>query len=158
MQAKTLAAVVVSAVIFAIAGWVVGSKSGTVSILKHSHDQKDCKGKECKVDIKVECSDPGHPTPASCEPYSDKAEVIEVDKDTKAINFEVKTSPFDFNQTDGIKFSSLNDGDKAFACAPQGGSNKKYDCTITSAKPYTLYKYSIHIETLDRTDPWVVNY
>ena len=107
MQAKTLAAVVVSAVIFAIAGWVVGSKSGTVSILKHSHDQKDCKGKECKVDIKVECSDPGHPTPASCEPYSDKAEVIEVDKDTKAINFEVKTSPFDFNQTDGIKFSSL---------------------------------------------------
>ena len=101
---------------------------------------------------------PSHPTPASCEAYSDKAEVIEIDKDTKAINFEVKTNHFDFNQTDGIQFSSLNEGDKYFVCKPQGGSNKKYDCTISGAKANMLYKYSIHIETLDRTDPWVVNY
>lgn len=158
MQKETLMAVVVSAVIFAIGGWIVGSKSGTVSILKHSHDVKECRGAVCNVDIKIECTDPDHPTPASCEPFSDKAEVIEIDAHNTRIDFEIKTNGFDFNQTDGIQFSTLNSGNQYFTCTPQGGSLKKYGCAISGAAANTLYKYGIHIETLDRVDPWVVNY
>jgi hypothetical protein len=159
MQRITVVTALVTAVVFAAAGWVVGSKFGKVTILlKHSHEEKNCKGVDCKVDIKIDCVDPSHPSAATCEAYSDKAEVIRFDDKNKAIDFEIKTSGFDFNQTDGIKFTTFNDGDKYFTPCTPGGSTKKYTCAINGAKQYILYKYSIHIETLDPTDPWVVNY
>ena len=130
-----------------------------MTILKTSHETKACQGAaDCKIDIRVKCVDLTHPTRATCDTYSDKAEVITINATNTAIDFDIKTPNFDFDQTDGIRFASLNDGDKVFACTPQGGANKKYVCAITNAKANTIYKYSIHIKDLDPTDPWVVNY
>jgi hypothetical protein len=159
MQAKTVTAVVVSAVVFAIGGWIVGSKSGTVHIAKHSHKEKDCKNKECKIDIVVVCDDPAHPTPDTCESYADDAEVIMVDSKTPPLEFKIKTGSFEFIAADGIAFSTLNAGDTHFDCKPDASDpKKKFLCTPKDLTVPALYKYSIDIDKAGKTDPWVVNY
>lgn len=159
MQKTTLVTAGVAAVVFGLVGWFAGSQSGKVTILKTSRETKPCQGAaDCKVDIEIQCVNLSRPTPTTCDSYAYKAEVITINAGNAAIDFDIKTPGFDFEQSDGIRFTSLNNGDKVFGCTPQGGANKKFKCIITGATPSTIYKYSIHIKGLDPTDPWVVNY
>ena len=149
MQRTTLVTALVTALVFAVGGWYVGSMRTKVSILKHGHQSKDCRGNDCDVKIKIDCTDPAHPSAATCEPYAD-IEVALVSPGKK-INFDVDTAGFEFD-TDGIKFA-----DTHIACQPSGSSGKKYKCDIAANTPVNLYKYSIRIKGLDPVDPWVVN-
>ena len=83
MERTTLVTAVVTAVVFAGAGYIAGAaKPGKVTILKHPHAAKTCRGQDCDIQIKFDCADPVHPSPSTCEPYAE-FEVIATDKDRK---------------------------------------------------------------------------
>lgn len=158
MQKQTLAVAALAAVLGLALGYFAVAPVVKVSVLKHSHKDKDCKGKECKIDVVVACDDPSHPTPATCESYADDAEVISVDSKTPPIEFKIKTGSFNF-AADGIAFTTLNGGDTHFDCkADASDPKKKFICTPKDLTAPALYKYSIDIEQAGKTDPWVVNY
>jgi hypothetical protein len=159
MQKQTLAVAAVAAVLGLALGYLAVAPVVKVSVLKHSHKDKDCRGQECNIDIVVACDDPAHPTAATCESYADDAEVISVDAKTPRIEFKIKTGSFNF-AADGIAFSPIpNAGDTHFDCkADQSDPKKKFICTPKDLTVPALYKYSIDIEQAGKTDPWVVNY
>ncbi len=106
----------------------------------------------------VECEKEDKPTPATCEAYAEDAELIRISSMTRSLQFKIKTGSFKFVTADGISFSNLNGGDKYFKCSADS-DRKKYKCTIDGNPPTGLpFKYSIDIDDVGVTDPWVVNY
>ena len=169
MQKSTLVTAVVTAVVFAGAGYIVGgAKPGKVTILKHPHAAKSCRGQDCDIQIKFYCADSVPPSAGTCEPYAE-FEVISTDKDRKikfALVNPASTTNYIFDPTDGIKFTGALSGNpnfsSYFSCAPQsgGGPQDKFTCKvdIPSGTPPDVYKYAIHIQGFSIVDPWVVNY
>ena len=169
MQKSTLVTAVVTAVVFAGAGYIVGgARPGKVTILKHPHAAKSCRGQDCDIQIKFDCADSVPPSAGTCEPYAE-FEVISTDKDRKikfALINPASTTNYIFDPTDGIKFTGALSGNpnfsSYFSCAPQtgGGPQDKFTCKvdIPSGTPPDVYKYAIHIQGFSIVDPWVVNY
>ena len=81
-----------------------------------------------------------------------------IDSGTRMIDFKIRTKGYEFDARDGIKFTTVNQGDQHFDCTPQGSSGKDFRCTVHGAIAGAFYKYGIHIANLDPVDPWVVNY
>jgi hypothetical protein len=159
VQKQTLAIAALAAALGLALGYFAAAPVVRVPIEKPTHKEKNCKGKECKVDIVVKCNPPSPPTPETCESFAEDAEVIIVDSTTKPLEFMIKTGSFDFVAADGIAFSTLNAGDTHFDCKPDPGNpKKKYICTPKDLTVPSLYKYSIDIDQAGKTDPWVVNY
>jgi hypothetical protein len=146
MQRATVVTSLIAAAVFAVVGWFVGSQSGKVSFLSRP-PSGDCRGKDCTVNILFDC------TSNPCVPYADR-DVILTTSNHK-IEFQIDpTTNYDFDQSDGIKFTSGN-ANGYFPCQPQG--KKKYKCDIASGTPPGLYKYWVHVQGLNVVDPWVVN-
>ena len=156
MQRTTLAIAVVAAVVFGLVGWYAGSKSAKVTFLSHTQQTKDCRGRDCDNKIKFDCVDPAHPTAATCVPYPEY-DVLLVTHGKK-IEFNIDSpADFKFDPTDGIKFTSANSG-SFFPCQSQGPKKFKCDNNIPDGTPSDVYKYSIHVQGMNRVDPFVVNY
>ena len=145
MTRTALVAATAAAVVFAAVGFLLGANGGR--ILSHPHNSDDCRGRDCVVTIKFDC------TLFTCEPFADK-EVILVTPNHK-IQFDIDSSKSYEFETDGIKFTSAN-ANGWFDCQPQGKT--QFKCDIKTGTPPDLYKYWIKIKTLKVVDPWVVNY
>ena len=147
MEKTTLFTAVVTAAVFAGAGYIVGAKSAKILYPTHPHVGKSCKGGNCDIDIKIACES------ATCIPYADP-EVVVVDTGYK-IKFTIDNSTsYLFDASDGIKFTS-----PFFTCSTNPARKKsECDVTIPPGTPLGFYKYSIHVTGLAVVDPWVVNY
>jgi hypothetical protein len=158
MQRQMVVVALVTAVIFAVAGWFVGLRQpGKVTVLKHQHNGQDCRAKgTCQIEINIDNCDSAHPDPTTCDVYSVE-ELTLIDSNNGKIDFKIATNGFAFDQRDGIKFTSYNSGDQYFPCNPQG---QGFTCQnkIPSGTPGAGYKYVIHVVNLGYVDPWIVSY
>ncbi|MEO7761127.1 MAG: hypothetical protein ABIS68_04345 [Casimicrobiaceae bacterium] len=148
MQRTTVVAAFVAAVVFSIVGWLVGSQSHNVTP-PSKPPSAECKGNECTIEILFDCA----LTP--CVPFPDREVVLTSVKNAIKIKFQINDKKYEFNQSDGIKFTSSN-SNGYFLCTPQG--KQGYECKTEKEIPGGVYKYSIHVEGLSVVDPWVVNY
>ncbi len=154
---KTAVAVLVTAVVFALGGYYFArSKPPQVTLLNHAHKYQDCRGKDCDVTIKFDCGDAANP--ATCAPYADD-ELILVNAEHK-MKFTIDpTTHYDFDPSDGIKFTSAN-ANGWLPCHPQPHSTTVFVCEnhIPPGTASDAYKYQIHVQGMTIVDPWAVNY
>ena len=154
---KTAVAVLVTAVVFALAGYyVAGSRPPQATLLKHAHQYHDCRGKDCDITIKFVCVDAANAS--TCEPYADY-ELILVNAEHK-MKFTIDpTTNYDFDPNDGIKFTSTN-ANGWLPCSPQAHNTKVFGCEnhIPPGTASDAYKYQIHVQQMTIVDPWAVNY
>lgn len=152
MTRTTVVTALVAAVVFAVAGFLVGTKSGNL-VPRHKHDQTDCTAKdECPIKINVDCA-----LLVVCEPYPEYEVVLtKSDKKEKKLAYTIDQTTYEFD-SGGIQFTSLNDGDKYFTCSV-GDTTKQYNCKIDKDTKAALYKYRILVKGLDPVDPWIINY
>jgi len=156
MQKTTLVTAVVAAVVFAVAGYIVGAKFGKVTTINLAQKAKDCRGHDCDVMIKFTCVDDLHPTTATCVPYAENDLILV--SHGKKIEFNLdSTDDFKFDGTEGIKFTSANAG-SFFPCQSQGPKKFKCENNLPNATPSEMYKYSIYVQGMIKVDPFVVNY
>ena len=160
MQTTTVVAALVTGVVFAVGGYVLGTKSGKVTPLTHKPTGKSCGSGDCNVTIGFDCVDPTHPTNTTCVPYADPDVVVM--RTGHKIKFKIDSThnDFKFDSADGIKFTSSNVQTGWLPCTPQGGSGKDYSCdnNIPTGTDPDAYKYAIHIIGFSIVDPFMVNY
>jgi hypothetical protein len=158
MQSKTLVTVLITAVVFAVGGWLVGSKTAIVGKTPRTQTptSQDCrKQATCKIDIYVDACDADHPNPTTCDVYA-LQDVTLIEGGISKIDFNIKTQGFKFESSDGIAFTALNNGNQIFSCHPQGGN---YRCDVSNPSGANgPFKFTIHVQHLNVVDPWVVNY
>jgi hypothetical protein len=159
MQTNTWVTVLLTAVVFAVGGYFIGTKTTLrpVSVSTHPPVGQNCGGgTACNIEIRVgnNCN-PAHPDPATCDVYAVQ-DVTVINADNKNITFDITTNGFTFNPHDGIAFTALNGGNTIFNCSPSGTN---YNCAVTNPNnQHGPFKFTIHVQNLNVVDPWVVNY
>jgi len=133
--------VVISAIVFAIIGFLVAVFTGTSK--KHNLGDQDCQSKpSCNVSVTFDCL----VFHINCSVDLDYAMTRQ--KKNNDITWQITDSNFEFDaQKGGIVFTDSGNG---FTCNPNGKQK------ITCNSPYSgVWKYTINVKGLDPFDPWV---
>ena len=159
MKTSNVVTALVIGVVFAIGGYLVGTKSPKVTPLSHTPHGQNCGGGDCNVTIGFDCSDTTNPSPTTCVPYADPEVVLMRSGHKMKFTIDNSFKNFTFDPTDGIQFTSSN-ANGWLPCQPQGSSGSMYSCddNIPSGTPPDVYKYKIHIVGFSVVDPFMVNY